>query len=456
MTRLTGPLLLVFLTGATLAKVSVVNSIQDEPPQPVANQKRLICYFSAWAFYRPDYGKYDIDDIDVDLCTHITYAFASMNNQTWKAYAYDPWYDLSPSDEGCDAAHCHYDSMRRFNKLKQKNPNLKTLLSFGGWNTGSGQWSIMAKDKTKRDIFVQSSLRMVQTFGFDGIDFDWEYPGFRDGSDVDHDKEDFTVLVQEMSSALHEQGLILTAATSPDPKKAENAYDIPKVFAAMDFVNVMDYDYHGAWDNFTGVNTPLYHRKEETEPDHPGHYFNVNDTLNWYIDQGAPPEKINLGIAAYGRGFTLDNSTQNGLYCPAYEPLPGGPTTREPGMVSYVEVMHLLSDAKLPTLPDAIPRKWNFVTDGCYKVPYAYNGPYWMSFDTTNSAKLKTQFVNYRNLGGAMVFALDMDDFKGIFQKETYPITRTVKAVLESGDVLSPDNILEENSGCESSPVCEL
>ena len=64
-------------------------------------------------------------------------------------------FDLAPSDEGCDGDHCHWDSYRRFpkiqihlvstffrfNNLKQRNPRLKTLLSIGGWNSGSGMWS---------------------------------------------------------------------------------------------------------------------------------------------------------------------------------------------------------------------------------------------------------------------------------------------------------------------------
>ena len=75
--------------------------------------------------------------------------------------------------------HCKYDSYRRFNALKQKNPALKTFLSIGGWNSGSEQWSEMASDPARRQTFVDSVIRFVDTFGWDGIDFDWEYPGDR-------------------------------------------------------------------------------------------------------------------------------------------------------------------------------------------------------------------------------------------------------------------------------------
>merc|ERR1719341_2363525 len=340
----------VTTTEATTITTTQSTTVTTTEP---TGAKRVVCYFGAWAFYRPGEASFDIDDIDPHLCTHLCYGFANMDNQTWEAVAYDPWYDLAPWDEGCEGDHCHYDSYRRFNKLKEQNPALKTLLSIGGWNTGSGQWSQMAIDPAKRKTFIGSAVLLAKTFGFSGIDFDWEYPGDRAGSDVEHDKEDFTMLVEEFADACHADGLILTAATSPDFKRLDIGMDIPRVAAALDFMNVMTYDYHGAWDNFTGLNTPLYGRIDEEDPDHPGYRFNVNDSINYYIAQGADPMKLNLGTAAYGRGFTLpDDSDTVGLYCPAYEGIPGGHNTHEPGMWSYYEILEALNNDTLPDLPD--------------------------------------------------------------------------------------------------------
>ena len=68
---------------------------------------------------------------------------------------------------------------------------------------------------------------------------------------------------------------------------------------------------------FTGHNAPLYGRDEEKFPDHPGWYFSVFDTINYYIELGAPIEKMVMGMAQYGRGMTLEDPDVNGLYCPA-------------------------------------------------------------------------------------------------------------------------------------------
>ena len=310
-------------------------------PPPGADT-RLVCYFGAWAFYRPGAGSFDIDDIDPFLCTHLCYGFANMNNITYEVVPYDPWYDLAPWDEGCGGGICNYDSYRRFNGLKTTNPKLKTFISIGGWNSGSEQWSEMAMDPAHRKVFVDSAVQFVKKFGFDGVDFDWEYPGSREGANPEQDRQDFTDLVLELSSALQAAGLLLSAAVAADPVKAELAYDIPIVLGAMDFINIMDYDYHGAWDNFTGHSTPLYGRLEEEAADSPGHWFNVNDSISWYLAQGAPASKINLGLASYGRGWKLPEGTQEtGLYCPAVGGIPKGPYTRQDGTWSYYEILQV-------------------------------------------------------------------------------------------------------------------
>ena len=78
---------------------------------------------------RPGEGKFDIDDIDPNLCTHGFYGFADLDNQTWTIYSYDPWYDLAPED--CEPGYCNYDSYRRFVALKEQNPDFVALLSVG-------------------------------------------------------------------------------------------------------------------------------------------------------------------------------------------------------------------------------------------------------------------------------------------------------------------------------------
>ncbi len=54
----------------------------------------LILDFTNWAVYRPDEGKYQPEDIDSNLCTHIVYGFAVLNPQTLQIRAHDSYIDF--------------------------------------------------------------------------------------------------------------------------------------------------------------------------------------------------------------------------------------------------------------------------------------------------------------------------------------------------------------------------
>lgn len=64
----------------------------------------------------------------------------------------------------------HYAYVQDF--IREKAPSVRVLLSLGGWYD-SNLFSYAAMPKY-RGAFVDSIIAFMQTFGFDGIDFDWE------------------------------------------------------------------------------------------------------------------------------------------------------------------------------------------------------------------------------------------------------------------------------------------
>lgn len=44
--------------------------------------------------------------------------------------------------------------------------------------------------------------------------------------------------------------------------------------------------------------------------------------------------------------------------------------------------------------------------------PYAYKGNQWVSYDDVSDIRQKSRFIKQMNLGGGMVWALDLDDFR--------------------------------------------
>lgn len=160
---------------------------------------------------RPGIGAFDVDDIDPSLCSHGFYGFADLNNQTWEIDEVDVNFDLGEDDCGEEEV-CQWDGFNRFTALREDYPHFIPILSIGGWNAGSAEYSQMAANEEYRRTFVESVPPYLKKFGFMGLDIDWEYPGGREGADVENDMENFTILIQELAAALHEEGLLLTAA----------------------------------------------------------------------------------------------------------------------------------------------------------------------------------------------------------------------------------------------------
>jgi chitinase len=126
----------------------------------------MVCYWGSWSYYRLGDGKFVPENIDPNICTHLIYGFAKLNNNS-QIDVFDKRLDIKDPISG------GLDGYRRFNSLREKNNELTTLIAIGGWNDGSIKYSRMAGNAAKRKVFIDSVIAFLQKYRFDGLDLDW-------------------------------------------------------------------------------------------------------------------------------------------------------------------------------------------------------------------------------------------------------------------------------------------
>jgi chitinase len=309
--------------------------------------------------------------------------------------------------------------------LKNINPHLRTHLSIGGWSfndpndpNGMGQYtyklfSQMVSDPTSRTQFINSAISYAHQYGFNGIDIDWEYPGDLTRGGQDSDFDHFVEFLKEFYGACKNTTpqLHLTCATAAIvPTGVSQKYHDDKTLyykwlascsTYLDWLNVMCYDYHGAFDNpqLTGVNAPL---NRDTNP--ASQLYDAK-TLSNYLENGVPTKKIVLGMPIYGHsygGVTGMTDADNGPGHPFTTAGPAGPSTSQPGFLAYFEIADMIS------LKELI-----FASDVTTSTAYGFNlsTKEWVSFDTPDTIALKANLIKSYNLLGGMFWAIDNDEY---------------------------------------------
>lgn len=370
------------------------------------SKKRNVAYFTSWSVYGRNVN---IMDINPDFVTHINFAFANLQPDG-EITVGDSWADLEKPYEKNTQIKGNFEQLKAF---KNKYPDIKTLISIGGW-TWSNNFSDVAASEQGRKKFAESAVNFIKKYNFDGIDIDWEYP-VSGGNNIKHipeDKYNYTKLLQQTRQALDEQGkkdnkhYLLTIAGGANTSFIENT-ELSEMIKYLDFINVMTYDYHGSWENKTGFNSPLYSNDN----------FSVSNSIQSYIKAGVEPSKINLGLAFYGKGWeNVTSKNNNGLGQSAAAIFETGYTkgTWEAGSFDYWDIAQNYIN------------KNGFIRyfDNISKVPYLFNGTTFITYEDEQSIKEKLNYADKMQLGGVMFWEFSADKEKEL-QKIIYDFYNT-------------------------------
>lgn len=364
--------------------------------------------------------------VPADKITHLNHAFARIGKEGTLVSGY-PIHDFGAAYSAQGPGNNDESWMKNggnfgeYLKLKYTHPQLKTLLSVGGWEW-SDNFSDMAWDSHTRTKFCRSAAAFIARFGFDGIDIDWEYPnggGHEHNSKRPDDVRNFTIFIEELRECLEKQSsytpglsFLLSAATGASPEKTL-LIDYKRLGQAFDFINVMTYDFMGEWDDYSGHHGCILKPEETGKP--------VRTWAQASIDAskqaGLRPEQINLGLPFYGRQWRVAAPAgADGMYAVAPRSLQTG---LESG-ISYREISALEPHGTSKDHDDIMASSL-FIDWETEKRLYPHKLPDLesinehkpagrvISYDSPRCLAQKVQWARSQGLGGIMFWELGAD-----------------------------------------------
>jgi chitinase len=316
--------------------------------------------------------------IDPRKLTHVNYAFADVRDgRVVEGFKRDE------------------ENFRALAELRRRNPQLKVLVSVGGW-TWSGAFSDAARTAESRKRFVDSAVEFVLRHDLDGFDVDWEYPGLPGAGNTHRreDKQNFTALMTELRAALDRAAAsrgrpcLLTLAVGAFPDFLAHT-EMDKVAAVSDFVNLMTYDFRVA-----GVEPEAGHHANLYPHPLDPKQLSADRAVRDFLAAGVPARKLVLGVPFYGRIWSDVTAENDGLYKPGKAP-------PAPIDVSYASLATKLVGR------DGYVRHWDPVA----RAPFLWNADkrHFVSYDDPESLELKCAYVRERGLAGVMFWEYSVD-----------------------------------------------
>ncbi|STH95587.1 Chitinase A1 precursor [Citrobacter braakii] len=360
----------------------------------------------------------DINKLDVRQITHLNYSFGLVYNNE-KDETNDALKDASKLHQIWLSPKVQ-DDLLKIPQLRKQNPNLKVLLSVGGW--GARGFSGAAATKESRAVFIQSAQEIIAKYGLDGIDLDWEYPvngawGLVESQPAD--RANFTALLKELRAALGHKKL-LTIAVGANAESPKSWVDVKAIAPSLDYINLMTYDMAYGTQYF---NSNLYDSTQWPTVAAADKY-SADFVVNNYLAAGLKASQMNLGIGFYGRvpkravepgiDWSKPDAQKNPVTQPYFGPAQIelfkslGIDLSKDTYVKYNDIV-----AKLINDPQ---KRFSQHWDDEAKVPWlsvqSVEGKalFALSYENPRSVAIKADYIKSKGLGGAMFWEYGADD----------------------------------------------
>ncbi len=335
-------LAVLILAAATLASCGERTSKTKGKTTETTSERVVVAYVTSWSSVMPEHR----------YMTHINYAFGHVS-------------------ESFDGVRVDNEARLRsiVKMVEDQQAKTKILLSIGGW--GSGRFSEMAAGENLRKSFAADCKRVIDEYGLDGVDIDWEYPT-SDAAGISASPADtgnFTLMMKEIRAAIGTDKLLTLATVA-----SADYIDFRAIDPYIDFVNIMSYD----------MGTPPRHHAALYDSPNAG-YITADAAVRAHLAAGVPAQKLTMGMPFYGRGLESMG-----------------------GFVDYKDVPSVTGYTE----------KWDDVA----KAPYLADesGKLVLGYDNPRSLKIKCQYIKDKGLLGGMYWDYDGDNAAGDLRRTVY------------------------------------
>lgn len=250
----------------------------------------------------------------------------------------------------------------------------------------SSDWSDIASDSNSVNAFADNIVSMINTYGFDGVDIDWETP-------TSSESELFTEMMRVIYTKVkaNNSNHLVTAAIAGGMWQPPR-YDLVHSHQYMDYINMMTYGMvsnNGYYQNALSKSTDF-----DNTANSAGRTLascSIEESISIYNSYGIANNKIVVGVAFYGIKQTRTYDSTNQTWS----------NWANAGSVSYDRIVnnYLNND------------DYNYYYDSNANVPYIVktDGTEFISFDDSNSIAAKSEFIIDSGLAGMMYWENGLD-----------------------------------------------
>ena len=404
------------LAGGDTSSPGAGNDPNSTPPntdsEAQVQQTVMAAYYPEWGIYGRNY---QIADVPADQLTHLIYAFVDLNAEG-KIELFDSWAAverLFTAEESVDGTadglyagdpelvNGVWGNFRQIADLKALHPHLRVSIAVGGW-TLSKNFSSVLSTAAGRETASDSVIEFLRSYTmFDGVDFDWEYPGgggLGGNSESPQDGANYAAFLGLLREKLDVLGsetgrYYEISVASPAGSDKIARFNLPELKEHVDFFNLMTYDFHGTWENTTGHLAAF-------QNDPAG--YDIKTAMDLYLAADVPRENIVLGAPLYTRAWSGVANGGDGGYNESSTDAAPGSFWDSRGVYDYKDLLRQIQS-------DTGGWELNWDDDAQAAYLYSESQGIFSSFETPGTIALKSEWAQSMGLGGMMFWDLSND-----------------------------------------------